>query len=441
LEPKRFIGSDLRRIYDRIRNDLGADAVIIRTRSLMREGASPLTEILAAAPDAPGDLPLDVQQSISGGLLARLEAQPPSLTVGDLEDLVARDALSQDERPLEAPMPREAEPPPPGWLQGFVGNAPAGPAAAAPDAAQPAAERSLRSFQAPAIDEVLASAGDDAIPPLAPFRRRPGLTSARHARPGSAGGLPEDAGSSYIDDLVAAGLSTAAARIVFESASWERDHARGLAATLEQRHVRYPDESQTAVITMQGPVGAGKTTALVRMALDCADAGRQAMLVAADTAHVGALGQIHSYADATGLPIVEAFDGREVARVAAKARPGTCVFVDLPAGPWLPLKMLSSEVFSYLVLPAHWQGSAIERAIAPFAVTSFAGCVITFADLATTLAPVLSTVVESRLGLAFLSSNRDVGDGIGVADPLTLASGMFTIRTGETTDGRIAASA
>jgi hypothetical protein len=67
--------------------------------------------------------------------------------------------------------------------------------------------------------------------------------------------------------------------------------------------------------------------------------------------------------------------------------------------------------------------------------------VITFSDLATTLAPVLSTVVESRLGIAFLSSNRDVGAGIGVADPLTLASGMFTIRTGETTDGRLVASA
>ncbi len=446
LEPKRFIGSDLKRLFERIRNEFGPDAVVIRTRSLMREGAEPLTEILAAAGDGPGGPPLNMQQSIATGLMARLEAIPQSLTIGDLEDLVARDALPPVE-PETAGIPSPDRDLEPGsdWLEGFVGNAPPAPAIAIGErvpgvTARPGANS--RSIPAGQLEETAAPAGADVTRPLAPLvRRRPGLAPARPAVSGSPSRPPVQPAASYVDDLVAAGLSLAAARIVFQSASWESDRRRALAATLEQRRVRYPDESRTAVITMQGPVGAGKTTALVRMALDCLDAGREAVLVAADTAHVGARTQIHDYADATGLAAVEAFDRHDIARVATRARSGACIFVDLPAGPWQPPRGFSTDAFNYLVLPAHWQSSATEAAIAPFAMASFAGCVITFSDIATTLAPVLSTVLESRLGIAFLSSNRDVGSGIGVADPLTLASGIFTIRTGETTYGRLAASA
>ena len=56
-------------------------------------------------------------------------------------------------------------------------------------------------------------------------------------------------------------------------------------------------------------------------------------------------------------------------------------------------------------------------------------------DLATSL------IVEAGLGLAFLSSGRDVATGIDVADPLTLASGVFTTRSRETTNGRLVATA
>ena len=64
-----------------------------------------------------------------------------------------------------------------------------------------------------------------------------------------------------------------------------------------------------------------------------------------------------------------------------------------------------------------------------------------FADLATDLVPVLSPIVDSQLGLACLSSTRDVRIGFAVANPLTLASGIFTTFTGERADGRIVASA
>lgn len=430
MEPKRFIGSDLRRLYHRIRRELGPDAVVIRTRSLMREGAEPLTEILAAAPEGLPGLPLDSQQTILHSLLARLESEPRPLTVGDLEDLAARDSLgdatSAPSPPAPAPEPQAA--PDPDWLTGFVPGAPA----AAEDIEAAAANHAfpLPPFEPP--------------PPAVEWAPRPGPIDFRHTRSNEGAQVSACSGDrppAMIDSLVAAGLPPGAARVVFESASWESDHRCAVAATLEQRRVRYPGETETAIITIQGPVGAGKTTALVRMALDCLDAGREALLVAADTAHVGARQQVHAYAEATGIPVADAFDQRDLAKLVTKARRGTCVFVDVPAGDWQAPRAIHASTFNYLALPAHWQGAALDTALAPLQIASFAGCVLTFTDLVTGLSTVLSTAIETQLGIAFLSTGRDVSTGISVADPLTLASGMFTIRTGERTDGRLAVSA
>lgn len=424
METKRFIGSDLRRLYDRIRRELGPDAVVIRTRSLMREGAAPLTEILAAAPQGPAALSLESQQTVLHSLLARLEAEPRPLTVGDLEDLAARDALEEAASPPPLAEPGPAPGLDPEWLAELIPGAPA--------------------LEEPRVAPALQVPSRDSQEAPLPFEwpARPVLEIPPHVRPAPGEHTRHrESRPAMIDDLISAGLSPAAARIVFETASWETGNHRAVAATLEQRRVRYPDEGQTAIITIQGPVGAGKTTALVRMALDCLDAGREALLVAADTAHVGARAQVHAYAEATGITVADAFEPREVARIVARAGRGACVFVDVPAGQWQAPKSCHAPAFNYLALPAQWEARALEAALAPFTTASFAGSVLTFSDLVTDLSPVISATIESRLGIAFLSSGRDVSTGIGIADPLTLASGMFTIRTGETTDGRIAASA
>ena len=56
MEPKRFIGNDMTRLYEKVRREFGPDAVIVRTRTLLRDGADPLIEILAAPPEAEKEL-------------------------------------------------------------------------------------------------------------------------------------------------------------------------------------------------------------------------------------------------------------------------------------------------------------------------------------------------------------------------------------------------
>ncbi|WBL37542.1 FHIPEP family type III secretion protein [Tepidiforma flava] len=69
---------------------LGPDAVILSTRSLHRDGAPPLVEIIAAPAAEPAEsLPLHLQQAVLEEALRRVETAP-GITVADLEELAAR---------------------------------------------------------------------------------------------------------------------------------------------------------------------------------------------------------------------------------------------------------------------------------------------------------------------------------------------------------------
>ncbi|HMO96015.1 MAG TPA: hypothetical protein PKD27_07825, partial [Tepidiformaceae bacterium] len=117
METKRFLGNDMSRIFVRVRKELGPDAVIVSTRSLMREGAEPLIEVLAAPAGTEAEVSVAMQRSIVQGLLARVETSSRGLTIGDLEDLAAREREARGGLP--EPLPAPAPPVAPEWLEGF----------------------------------------------------------------------------------------------------------------------------------------------------------------------------------------------------------------------------------------------------------------------------------------------------------------------------------
>ena len=471
METKRFIGNDMPRIYERVRREFGPDAVIVRTRSLLREGAEPLIEVLAAAPESEHELTLDLQSSLIGGALARVQSSR-ELTIGDLEDLVAREAAyeARDVAPPAAPIAARIEhiaaqpafePPPASPYQGPIHDAEPGvdpieailaelrsrsavqpPRANVPDNQQPPARRFP---QLPDVDPEAPPANDWASrprPAIITRTRRPDTTTEA---PAAIHPLPTAIYDTQVPrslhaQLTAAGLSARAADTIIRSAA-NAEPADALVAALALHEATYPDEGRTALISIQGAPGAGRTTALMRMALDCADSGRRALLLAADGSHTAGREQVRAYGDALGIEVIDVFEPGDVVRAAGQAPRGTCLFVDVPSGPWHAPAMPGVQHFAYAALPAHWQPEPVRTALDDLSATSLTGAVLTFTDLATSLSPVLSLVVEFGLGLAFLSSSRDVGAGIAVADPAALASGIFTTPTRESTDGRLVATA
>ncbi len=351
METKRFIGNDTTRLFARIRRELGPDAVILSTRTLHREGASPLVEIIAAPPQAASTaepLPLHLQQTVLEEALRRVETAP-GVTIADLEDLAAATA-------------------PPGM----------------PPAPTPA----------PTFTPA----------PPAPLPTRE---------------------SRLLAALTDLGWDEAAARAVINAAPAAAEPRALVAAWLDGCLASYPPDGATALISMQGPEGSGRTTALLKMALDCADAGRPAILVAADGARAGAHDAIRACAEALGIPSHEVFRPGDLVRVVSRAPRGTCLFVDCPPGAWAPPPIPGVAHFAYLVIPAHWQPAAIRPALEPLPLARFSGAVITGVDLAPSLAPALGILAESGLGLAFLSAGRDIARGIDIVEPATIAADLF----------------
>jgi len=377
LEAKRFIGSDLTRLFARVERELGPDAVIVRTRTLLREGGPPLIEVVAAP--GPGDADLELAAAVTDSIIQRVTAIDPNLTVGELEDIIAREAAA---------------------LEGAA-EAPQEPAAAPRAEEQPL--------------------GDDPVPirfGLAPVAAEPLLA----------------------DRLREAGLAEEAVDTVCRLAPDATEPEDAIARALTLLQARFPEEHETALLTVAGAPASGRTTALVRLALDCIDAGRPAVLVAADRERAGALAQLRAYGDALGIPVVDGRDGRALTRSASRARPGTCFFVDTPASGW-PEAPQALPLYRYLAVPVHWQAAALAALVAPHARLPLAGAVLTFADLATDLTPALSLVLSVEAGVAFLSSGRDIASGVTEADAAALASGIRRTVSRERTDGRLAATA
>lgn len=455
METKRFIGNDMARIFTRVRRELGPEAVIVQTESLLREGADPLIEVLASASVGGDDtLTLALQKVLVQGSLEHVEVGPSSrgLTIGDLEDIASRESQEQDAI-NEFDLAYTQRPGPdnqPAWLEGFVStegaNLPPRLSALLYDdpaeALEPAA--ALQPFQAPLT----------APPPPIEWAPRPRIVTEHESQPHSpepirqprapAASLPRrftPVEPGVAGSLIAAGFSPAAASLIVEAAPVETDPRGALETALAAARIDYPVENRTAIITIQGAPGSGRTTALMRMALDCADSGREAVLVAADSSHIGGRAQVHAYGEAIGLPVFDAFAAKDLVAAVTRAPRGACVFVDVPAGRWTPPPIPGVAHFAYVAVPAHWQAAALEAELAEFEPAHCAGAILTATDIATSLTPALSLLVESQLGVAFLSSGRDVGTGIALADPFMLASGVFTTTTRETTNGRLAVTA
>ncbi|MDZ7729048.1 MAG: hypothetical protein U5Q44_13095 [Dehalococcoidia bacterium] len=295
METKRFIGNDMPRLYARIRRDIGPDAIIVRTRSLLREGADPLIEILAAPDDGSG-LPSELQHAMHNSVLGRVD---PSMTVGDLEDIITREAratggYAYEEPPLED----EVDPDDFGAEDEPAWSPPASEdsleAAAGPDGFN---EAQLLDQLAAELEKRAAGNPDLAVPPA--FQQSDeGTLPAFHAatrpespaprpgapRPGEDGepAAPRlesvERESPLLQGLQEAGFSRYAAECVVELASPGASPEYAVAQALTAGRTDYPAEDETAVISVQGSPGSGRTTALLRMALDCHAAGRDVVI-------------------------------------------------------------------------------------------------------------------------------------------------------------------
>lgn len=180
----------------------------------------------------------------------------------------------------------------------------------------------------------------------------------------------------------------------------------------------------TSPIALVGPAGAGRTTLLAKLAVQLGVAsGRRVCLASMDTARVGGIEQLRTYALLLGAPFHELHSAEDLRRVLDASSAKDVVLIDTPpltvAGTdeqesCRALLATDSRVSVYLVLSASTKAADSCR----FAASGMASAIFfTRADETETIGTVLDVCVRTGLPLAGLSTGPTVPDDVDL-DPV-----------------------
>ena len=177
------------------------------------------------------------------------------------------------------------------------------------------------------------------------------------------------------------------------------------------------------VFAMIGPTGVGKTTTIAKLAARFAmqHGQRHVALISTDTYRIGAHEQLMTYGRLLGVPVHCANDTHELQQLLHKLHDKKLILIDTAGMSQRDIDISqklshlshpSSKIKPYLVLSANAQVSSLDEVISVFKKASPVACVLTKLDEAASLGGVLSAVIKHQLPIAYVSYGQKVPEDI-----------------------------
>ncbi|MBF8999546.1 flagellar biosynthesis protein FlhF [Vibrio sp. CAIM 722] len=188
------------------------------------------------------------------------------------------------------------------------------------------------------------------------------------------------------------------------------------------------------VVALLGPTGVGKTTSVAKLAARAAMefGADNVALVTTDTYRIGAHEQLSIYGRIMGCPVKVAKDSKELADVIYQLRNRRLILVDTAGMGQRDVRLSeqldtlmqeSGEVIhSYLVLPATAQRKVLQETIEHFRRIPLSGCIMTKLDECLSLGEFVSVVVQNALPVAYIANGQRVPEDIVIAQPKYMVS-------------------
>lgn len=179
------------------------------------------------------------------------------------------------------------------------------------------------------------------------------------------------------------------------------------------------------VIALVGPTGVGKTTTLAKLAAHYIirhGRGRVA-LVNTDTYRIGAQAQLNTLGQLLGVPVYQAENREDLAKIVAAQGDKRLVLIDTP-GVAPRDGRLADELQSlagieglhlYLVLAANAARDVLGETLRRFGRVPLAGAILSKFDEAEALGPSLSAVIRAGLPLTYLGTGQRVAEDLETA--------------------------
>lgn len=204
----------------------------------------------------------------------------------------------------------------------------------------------------------------------------------------------------------------------------ERSWRNALAELARQVPIANDDlMDRGGVVALVGATGVGKTTTVAKLAarFTMQHGQRDVALVTTDTYRIGAKEQLLHFAQIIGIPLYAANDEHELERVLARLCDKRLVLIDTAGMSQRDIRLIEQLVTlrevspllrSYLVMSANTQLAALDEVVRTFGSADLAGCIVTKLDEATSLGSAITVSIRHRLPIAYVGTGQRVPEDL-----------------------------
>lgn len=197
------------------------------------------------------------------------------------------------------------------------------------------------------------------------------------------------------------------------------------------------------IYTLLGATGVGKTTTIAKIAARCVirHGADKVALLTTDSYRIGGHEQLRIYGRLLGLPVRNIQDSEDLRLTLSELRNKHVVLIDtigmshrdqMVAEQIATFNQANTAIKKMLVMSATSSGSTLDEIITAYSKYGIHGCMITKLDETASLGAALDAVIRRKLVLHYVTNGQKVPEDIHPADGRYLLHQIFTAKSVET---------
>ncbi|MDF2522253.1 MAG: flagellar biosynthetic protein FlhF [Clostridia bacterium] len=428
MRVKRYVGETAQEAMQKVKSDLGRDAIILNTRKIRKKGlagifSKPLIEVVATIDNDISSKPAKQKQERAAMNMASADREAPFDNTSFIDELNA--SLSQNKQ--------TAQPIQPTYQPTYRSYN-----AAADEEIIPAAEQPAKTTQSN-IEEITKSDLTNDFTPAQINEIKEMLNKVYDAvKLDYESSKLTDTAKNYLEQLERSEVDKVILNDLkeelIEELSIEQQQDTALVKETIHKilngYIKDPEPFSTSsgrrVIVFIGPTGVGKTTTLAKLAANLVlNEKKKVGLITSDTYRIAAVEQLKTYSEIIGIPLSAIYSSAEIANAIESYRDKDIILIDTAGRSHkdqyqvMELKSLlkSSVNFEiYLVISATTKFSDCIEIIKSYGFLDDYKLLFTKLDETSTTGVMLNVAYITKKPISYITTGQSVPDDIEIAD-------------------------